>query len=59
MEDLETARVVLEMGRYYASAFFSHQAAELPGESYRVYRRHDIAYILGEVLVQAVEEDKS
>ena len=59
MEDLETARVVLEMGRYYASAFFSHQVAELPGESYRVIGGTASAYILGEVLVQVVEEDKS
>ena len=28
LEDLETARIMLETRRYYASAFFSHQAAE-------------------------------
>ncbi|RLG42695.1 MAG: DNA-binding protein [Thermoproteota archaeon] len=28
LEDLETAKVLLRGGRYYAVAFFSHQAAE-------------------------------
>ncbi len=28
LEDLKTAEVLLETGRYYASVFFSHQAAE-------------------------------
>ncbi|MDK2373025.1 MAG: HEPN domain-containing protein [Candidatus Korarchaeota archaeon] len=28
LEDLKTAKVLLEAGRYYASVFFSHQAAE-------------------------------
>jgi len=28
LEDLETARVLLREERYYASAFYSHQAAE-------------------------------
>lgn len=28
LEDLETAKVMLENRRFYASAFFSHQAAE-------------------------------
>jgi len=43
LEDLETARVMLDVDRYYASAFFSHQAAEKALEVLFIHVKRDIS----------------
>jgi len=41
-EDLETARVLLEAERYYASVFFSQQAAEKALKALYVHKRREL-----------------
>ncbi len=42
LEDLETAKVLLNSGRYYAAAFFSHQAAKKSLKAVHVELRREI-----------------
>ena len=43
LEDLETAKVMLETRRYYASAFFSHQAAEKALKAIFIHLKREIS----------------
>ncbi|MCX8175774.1 MAG: HEPN domain-containing protein [Candidatus Bathyarchaeota archaeon] len=43
LEDLETAKVMLETRRYYASAFFSHQAAEKALKALFIHLKREIS----------------
>ena len=42
LEDLDTARVLLNNNKYYASAFYSHQAAEKALKALLLYLGKDI-----------------
>jgi len=51
LEDLDTARVLLNNNKYYASAFYSHQAAEKALKALLLYfgkdvKTHDLSKML-------------